>query len=291
MSFTAVERAFLQRLVLSRPASRPAGAAAAFLSAQFGIGRQVANKVFYDAGHFEQAAQLLKNNDLPVAALGAGATRGDAAQFGGLSEKSGTRAPHEGELAVVLSGGCMWGDSFWASPPGTSVVCTAEDLKQLRCDVVCIVENWEAMRLLHQYQWLDRQGKAVLFVFRGDNLYSPAHVQALIAERAEPLWAFVDFDPAGLGVACGLPAARLSRVLLPSWAWLRQEADNVRGRELFERQRSQWAASLGIAESAVVREAWAELQRGRAGVTQERMLSAPGARGGLAARYSGQGLH
>lgn len=276
MSLTSTERAFLQRLVEAKPTNRDAGPAAVFFSNEYGIGKRAGRYVHYEERHFVHAAQLLRLNGLPTQALGSRASRAKAAQYGGMSEKSGTLAPHEGEIAVVAGPGCTLKGMPWTSPPGMCIVSTAEALNAVGCDVICIVENWEALKAIHEYRWIDVSSKGVLYVFRGDNKFSAAHVAELVDARPEPLWAFVDFDPAGLGIASGLPVDRLQKLVFPAWEWMAAASSNQRGRELFAQQEPQWGSTLDRAKARVVQVAWKALKEGRAGLTQERMLTAPG---------------
>ena len=190
-----------------------------------------------------------------------------------MSEKSGTRPPHEGELAVVLRG-CTVDGVGWSSLPGSCMVGTAKTLGQVACDIICVVENWEALREIHKYQWIDSGSARLLYVFRGDNKFSPTHVQSFLATRKEPLWAFVDFDPAGLGIANGMSNERMLKVLLPPSEWLVEAAANPEGRRLFARQEAQWRAVLDSSTNQHVQTAWRLLKQVRAGVTQERMQAA-----------------
>ncbi len=275
MSLTSAERAFLQRLVAVKPADREAGSVAVFFCNEYGLGKRAGRYVLYEERHYLHAEQLLRLHGLPTQGLGSGATRATAAQYGGMSEKAGTLGPHEGEIAVVAGPGCTLNGMPWTSPPGMCLVSTAEALKPIGCDVICIVENWEALKAIHAYRWIDVSSKAVLYVFRGDNKFSAANVGSLLDERREPLWAFVDFDPAGLGIACGLPVDRLQKLLFPAWEWMATASSNQRGRQLFAQQEPQWGATLDRATAAVVQVAWKALKEGRAGLTQERMLLAP----------------
>lgn len=273
MTLSLREQRYLQRLVADRPSSRKTGAVAGGLSAKFGLGQLVGNVIFYKPDHLGQAQRLLLNHDLPLQALGFEATRSDAAQYGGMPEKSGTRAVHDREVAIKLLGPCTWAGQPVLMPPGACLVAKAQALEAIACDVLCLVENWVAFADLHRYAWLDTRQQRVLVVFRGDNRYSAAHAKSLLEARTEPIWAFVDFDPAGLGIAAGLPAARVERVVLPPLGWLKQASNTLIGRGLYDAQVGQWRGTLDAPSSPAIREAWAHLGEWGAGVTQERMLA------------------
>lgn len=275
MAISYQEQQYLQRLVADRPASRRFGPVANGLCEKYGLGDLVGNVVYYQPGHWEQAKRLLSNHDLPAQALGSEATRSVAARYGGMSEKFGTRAVHDGEVAIKLLGPCSWDGKAVMLPLQTCLVAKVEALQTIECDVLCLVENWEAFSELHRYAWLDRGDRRVMVLFRGDNLYSPAHARSVLEMRTEPVWAFVDFDPAGLGIASGLPPGRLERVLLPPLGWLGQAANTEVGRRLYDDQAGQWGRTLDGAANPAVSEAWSCLKTWGAGVTQERMLAFP----------------
>lgn len=270
------EQKYLQRLVLDRPSRRNTGAVAKGLSAKYGLGHSSGNVIFYMPSHWDQAEHLLRSHELPVQALGAGAARAVAAQYGGMSEKSGTRAVHDGEVAIKLLGPCSWRGQLIVLPPQVCIVAKVQELRTIECDVLCLVENWEAFTDLHRYAWLAPGSQRVMAVFRGDNLYSPIHVKSVLQARKEPLWAFVDFDPAGLGIAEGLPEGRIEKVVLPPWDWLKHASSNPIGRGLYDAQVAQWGGVLDAAASPVVREAWRHLRTWGFGMTQERMLTYTG---------------
>lgn len=158
-------------------------------------------------------------------------------------------------------------------PPGACLVAKAQTLEAIACAVLCLAENWEAFADLHRYAWLDTRQQRVLVVFRGDNRYSAVHAKSLLEARTEPIWAFVDFDPAGLGIAAGLPAARVERVVLPPLGWLKQASNTLIGRGPYDAQVGQWRGTLDASSSPAIHEAWAHLGEWGAGVTQERMLA------------------
>lgn len=149
------------------------------------------------------------------------------------------------------------------------------DACQVSCDLVCWVENFETFRHLHEYRWLDFGSRAVLVVYRGDSRFSPGDALQCLLARTEPVWAFVDFDPAGLLIANGLPPERFERLVHPGWDWLRlAAADSSQGRALFEQQAERCRGVLDRTSAEVIREAWAFLQSLRSAVTQERMRGA-----------------
>lgn len=71
---------------------------------------------------------------------------------------------------------------------------------------VLVVENWEAFDLIHQVQIdLSVAGENPLVMFRGSPVYQQNHTFSLLEAMQLPVFAFVDFDPAGLVLAQNLP--------------------------------------------------------------------------------------
>lgn len=275
MAFTSSQVLFLQRLVSERPAQRRAGDAARFFSEHFGLGLTVGRWVEYVEVHFLDAERLLRAHDLPVASLGPAASRADVASYGGLSEKSLSVAPHSGSVAVKCLGRCtLDGQPLW-TPPGTYLVLTPEVAERVTCTRLLLVENLETFRTLEAYRWIDRKEFDILAVYRGDVEIPLKDAHGLVLRRSEPIWAFFDFDPAGLAMANALPQQRLERLLLPGVEWLRRAALTARGRQLYDDQLGQYGNTLSGVEHEQIRFWWRELRGLQAGVTQERMQHAP----------------
>lgn len=278
MSFSSHQVLFLQRLVSERPLQRRAADVSRHFSEHYSLGTMVGRQVEYRDEHIRMAEALLRAHDLPVEALDVQASRADVAAFGGLSEKALSAAPHAGSIAVKCIGTCMLDGSMLQTPAGSYLVVTPEVGKRITCDRLLWVENLETFRQLERYDWIDYRGLAVLAVYRGDSALSTGDAAKFARDRTEPVWAFVDFDPAGLLIACALPAKRLERVVLPDSTWLREAARTSRGRQLYDDQEAKARAALERAEHPDVRSAWREMSMLRSGVTQERMLHVSGAR-------------
>lgn len=274
MSFSAVQVTFLQRLVSERPAARSAGDAARFFCDHFSLGVTVGKRVEYRGDHHEAAERLLRAHDLPVAAMGANATRADSAAYGGMSEKSHSVAPHAKSVAIKCLGRCMLDGHVLFAPEGSYIVLTPEQAQRVTCHRLMVVENLETFRSLEAYGWIDRRGLDVLAIYRGDMELPSKDAAEVIKRRTEPIWGFFDFDPAGLVMANSLSTGKLERLVVPSHQWLRQAADTPRGRQLFDSQVASYGTSLDQAVQPEVIALWRLMKGLRSAVTQERMLRA-----------------
>lgn len=276
-AFSSTQVSFLQRLVHERGPNRRASATARYFCENFSLGRVVRNQVEYKETHFVAAERLLVANHLPLKALGTGTTRAKAAEYGGMSEKSFSAAPHANSVAVRSIGSCSLDGQGMYTPNGAYIVLTFEQAMRATSQRIMVVENLETFRTLQAYSWIDCRGLAVLAVYRGDKDLSNNHVAKVVRSRSEPIWGFFDFDPAGLVMANSLPLGRLEHVVLPDWRWLEAAADSPRGRQFFDKQVDSYAAVLDGTAHPQVAAAWSLMKRLRSGVTQERMLSAPSA--------------
>lgn len=276
MTLSTQERTFLQRLVRDRPTERKASGAASFFCEHYRIGTPVHGRVLYAEQDLLSAEQLLRAHRLPVQAPGPDARRADVAIYGGMSEKSQSRAPHADTVAVKPFGYVSLDSRPLFAPRGGYCALTVQDACAARCAVLLVVENLETFRFLEDYAWLPFEGKAVLAVYRGDNLFSAADSAAVLSRRAEPVWGFFDFDPAGLGMTTSVP--RLERLLLPDEAWLQQVCKKSHGQWLFDRSRGKWEGILAAVTEPAIAAAWARMKSWRGGASQEVMRDAPAER-------------
>lgn len=277
MVFSTIQILFLQRLAQESlsPSRRRSSSAALHLSEHHGLGTRVGSWVEYRADHIQAARSLLRANDLPVEALPQDASRADVAMYGGLSEKGLGKAPHADSIAVRCIGNCTLDGEPLRTPEDTYLVCRSALAVRISCERLMVVENLETFRELETYRWINYKGRSVLAIYRGDIHLSPALALRCILARSEPLWAFVDFDPAGLTIANALPSNRLERIVLPDQAWLSQAAMTSVGRSLYDSQLAQARGPLSRTTNAEIEQCWRELQRLKGAVTQERMRSAP----------------
>ena len=269
MSFSPAEVKFLQRLVADRPGRRADGVAALLFCKNSRIGVAYGRHIEYVEADFEKAEKLLLANGLPVVELQPGASRADAAVYPGLSEKAQSKAPASDAVCLKFMGDCRLDGRALYAPPGGYLVMTTRQALQIQVDELLVVENLETFRWIEDYRWIDGGGKSVMVIYRGDRDNSVRDSMDVIAQRTEPTNAFFDFDPAGLGMAAGLP--RLARLLLPEPEWLRAAAKGSRAMELYAKSSDQWEATLDGCSDESIGRAWALLKEMRAGVAQEGM--------------------
>lgn len=254
---------FLQRLAVDEPPRRPLNNSAAWFVEHYSLGVAYGRHVEYQQRHFQQARELLELHGISPTRMPPDSSRADSAKFLGQSEKTQSRAPWSNAVAVKLPTA--------PTPPGAFAVLTVEQALVVPCDRLLVVENLETFRYLEDYQWLlpRLQRHRTLALYRGDATTSRVDASEVLRRRPEPVLAFVDFDPAGLGIAAGMP--RLESLLLPNEQWLRDTAGGPRALELFERSRAQYEASLDGAGHPAIQQAWALMKALRAGVAQEAM--------------------
>ena len=74
-------------------------------------------------------------------------------------------------------------------------------------DTILLVENWEAFDRIHEVRLdFSAAGPSPLVLWRGGNGEARADAsQNLLRALNRPVWAFVDYDPAGLVIAAALP--------------------------------------------------------------------------------------
>ena len=274
MTFTSQQISFLQRLVAVAPASNRSGPTALFFSEHYSIGTPVGGEVTYSAQHHAAAAKLLQAHQLPVARLGEGTSRAEAAAFGGMSEKHFSAAPRARSVSVRCIGNCTLDGRSLYTPDGTHLVATLEQACAISCDQIMVVENFETFRQIMSYRWIQWTGTGTLLVYRGD-LDSPNQdAAALVRDRAEPVRGFYDFNPAGLIMARAIPADRFTGFVLPGREWLKAAANTPHGRQLYDRQLRAFGATLDEVREPFIRQNWVFMKSLASAVAQEGMLNA-----------------
>lgn len=270
MQLSAAQISFLQRLVTERTQRKPEGAISVFLLTEHRLGRRVGRSIEYTDHDIERATQILSNAGQQLAPMERGASRADMAARAGVSEKSGASRPHENSVAIkVAAGACFIEGTQIHTRPGCYQVMTVQEAALVTADVLLVVENLESMRWIERTRFINAGGRNVLAVYRGDSQFNNADVKTLLGLRTEAVWAFTDFDPAGLWIAASLP--RLSRLVLPEPAVLEALVRKAMRFSLYTEHFAQYREVLGECEHAEVKQAWQLMKKLQAGLPQEWM--------------------
>lgn len=165
----------------------------------------------------------------------------------GRNEKFATRAVGEGRLRVkTLPGRILQvAGGIWSLPERADLGMDLGTIldKEIRHDALLIIENLQTFHDIHQVNldvMVNLPAHDPLVVFRGDAQGGAQvdAVHALVRYTKFPVFAFVDFDPAGLLIALNLP--RLNEVLAPS---LQDLAEIIQSQGIASRYLEQVAAA------------------------------------------------
>lgn len=268
MSYTSHEIAFLQDLVAKGSGQKAASSTSRSLSQHYGMGDHIGSRFTFTEADAARARQMLANANIPIVPPSTGLRRAEAARNNPAREKAGTLAPHKDSIAVKAAHGHCDLDGHPVATQGYQVL-TLEQALRVRADALLVVENLESLRFLERNRWIDYEGKAVLAVFRGDRTLRADVVARFIEGSGATLWAYFDFDPAGLGMSAKLP--RLQRILLPPEATLVSAARKANQVHLYADQAGQWSRALTSDKRAMVQRPWKLLRQLRIGLAQELM--------------------
>lgn len=272
MSFSSREIAFLQDLVVKGSGQKGASLTSEHLHRHFGMGQHVGSQFVFNQVDADRARQMLANAGVAPESAGRPLRRAQAGLNNPTLEKAGTLAPHEDSIAVKAAHGRCECTGHPVPALGYQVL-TLEQAREIRADVLLVVENLESLRFLERNRWIDYRARAVLAIFRGDGVFRADVVASLLEASSAPVWAYFDFDPAGLGMAARLP--RLQRVLLPREEVLERAARRANQVHLYADQVGQWGQSLTSDDRSMVQRPWSLLRKLRVGLAQELMDSLP----------------
>lgn len=268
MSLSSRDIAFLQDLVAKGSGQKGASQASQHFCRHFGMGQHVGSRFVFNQADADRAHQMLTIAGVAVEPAGQPLRRSQAGLNNPSQEKVGTLAPHQDSIAVKAAHGrCLCkGDPV---PALGYQVLTLEQAREIRADVLLVIENLESFRFLDRNRWIDYQELAVLAIFRGDSVFKADVVSSLLETSSAPVWAYFDFDPAGLGMAAKLP--RLQRVLLPNKEVLVSAARKANQVHLYANQLDQWGRALSSEDRSMILQPWALMQKLRVGMAQELM--------------------
>ena len=268
MSFSSREIAFLQDLVAKGSGQKGMSLTSEHFHRHFGMGQQVGSQFVFIQADADRARSMLANAGVAHEPAGRLLRRAQAGLNNPSQEKSGTLAPHQDSIAVKAA----YGRCEYKGQPVPNLgyqVLTSEQAREVRVDVLLMVENLESLRFLERNQWIDYQALAVLAIFRGDGVFRADVVASLLESSNAPVWAYFDFDPAGLGMAARLP--RLQRVLLPPEDVLVSATRKAKQVHLYADQVDQWGKSLMSDDRSMIQQPWSLLRKLRVGLAQELM--------------------
>lgn len=263
---------FLQALALdTKP--RAESLAAAHFAGHFGLGLRIGRRYEYTPNDAIRASDLLASMGLESAGVLGVSDRAGAVLRPGLSEKSGTLAPHADSVAFqILSAPAMAGGHPIPETNCGYQVGAVDEVASVNSELVLVVENFESFRQIRRYSWLMEmlpEGKSVLVVFRGDPRFRIDDAQRAMGLLTAPVWGFFDFDPTGLLMCASLK--QLDRLVLPPWAVLEQATVRAKRDDLYHQQIGGASRILDACQHADIQTAWALLRRLRKGLPQEWM--------------------
>ena len=260
---------YLRKIAQGKTESQIRSSVSIRYSREHDIGRIATDRIVYGEGDPERAIALLNKAGIPLEAPEAAPTRSANALHGYLSEKSGSRHPYEGSVLIrALTDRVTWAGDDVAPWPGFAHLVDAQIANEVKVDIVLLVENLETFRRLDRYRWIPRDQGSILAVYRGDRQHS-AEVSTEVLTWRERVWAFVDYDPAGLVIASSLARkCPVERVISPGFHWL-GDALNQHGKlDLFHEQHA-FHAAAGKSDHPDIRSIWKLVYQNRKGLPQE----------------------
>jgi hypothetical protein len=273
MQLSLPQITFLQRLWTDKPAKRTESPTSLFFVEHYRLGARLGRSVEYTHADFEIARQLLISNELPLSRPEGKLRRAETDSYPGISEKGlGTNPHHESVALKVACGTCLCGGNPLVTPPGSYLVTSLNTALNITADRLLVVENLETFRNLERQKWICYNDLNVLAIYRGDSIFGNNHVTHVLERRQEPVWAFYDFDPAGLAMANSLE--RLERLIYPDIDWLITNARRLRRTDLFTTQEKQYRRVLDQSTNVQIQKFWKAMLGVRGGLPQEWMEKA-----------------
>ncbi|MEH6708577.1 MAG: hypothetical protein V7667_11455 [Alloalcanivorax venustensis] len=190
-----------------------------------------------------------------------------------LHEKHASRSTHDKRVLVqALSPGVrVNGHELPVLPVENACLSLSSDsIRSLEAGALVVIEN---SRAFHRFrnQPLAVEPHRWLAVYRGDTQHASGQswAQAMAQRHRLRLYAYPDFDPAGLAIALDLGA---EKILLPD---IDELADFPGSEADFDRQQDQWTRVQNtVTPGSVLAQRVDFLGERKAGFTQERLLAA-----------------
>jgi len=278
-----IQLKFLQKLVLDS-SRRGETASAEYFESNFGIGARIGRGYEYTASDSDKARKMLIALDLPVTQETGTIDRADAVLRSGMTEKSGTLAPHGNSVAFRICGnsGTAGTSENWGFGAGYQVATPAEVAQiwsEVKFNCTMVVENFETFRQLHRYNWVTQKirDQTVFVIFRGDPIYKTDAARIVVEQvsgtmggnQNKPVLGFFDFDPAGLFMCSELQG--LSKVVLPDMDTLLRATKAGKRDDLYFDQVAGFGPSLDKHPHPEIAGAWSMMKSIRVGLPQEWM--------------------
>lgn len=144
-------------------------------------------------------------------------------------------------------------------------------VQQSQHETVLVVENWEAFERIHQARLdFSLAGENPLVVFRGSPVYQQDYTIALLEALQRPVFAFVDFDPAGLVLAQALP--HFQHLIMPTLEMLEACLKSCTNHARYQAQLPQARRVLDNSQHSTIRAIWYLLQQYGVALPQESFL-------------------
>ena len=201
-------------------------------------------------------------------------TRAEALQFA-QNEKMTSASVRVGRVAIKSLPGrpLLLGRELVNLPAGTNLDASWAQVAELCAhESVLLIENWECFERIHQVTLdLTRAGENPLVLFRGSPIYQQDSTSNLLKALAVPVIAFVDFDPAGLLIAQGLP--HFAGLIWPNKDELVPALLAARNHERYLMQLGQTRGALEGTTNTEISECWALLRHFGAALPQEYFIT------------------
>lgn len=245
---------------------------------QYHVGARAGAKWLFTAKDKAEICEILLKTqgivvDVICADSWAGLSRASSLQLGN-NEKLSREAVRRDRVAVKSLGGqpLLLDTTTLMLPVGANLDLDGKWLA-MHCQhrTALVVENWETFEHIHTVSFpLTDAGTNPLVIFRGSPVYRQDHVVALLQALAVPVYAFVDFDPAGLVIAQSLP--HFAEIIAPEEAVLRALYRDGKNHKRFASQLPGAAAVLDASEHRNIQYHWDMMCQGGAAVPQEIFL-------------------
>ncbi len=240
----------------------------------YNIGRPKGASMHFSASDKERITAILKTEgidpdvvkDLDWNSL----TRANTLEYA-PNEKMTSAAVRVGRVAIKSLPGqpLLIGGETIHLPAGANLDVSWSQVAE-RCghEAVLLVENWECFeRIHHVILDLSRAGENPLVLFRGSPIYQQNSTVQLLNALALPAFAFVDFDPAGLLIAQGLP--HFAGLIWPGESALIPALLAARNHDRYLEQLGQARDTLEVTTNADISACWALLRHYGAALPQE----------------------